>query len=362
MPKAPLAQCDECPLKDRPCAPTDGPDNSPVVFVSRSPGYHEAVAGRPFSGPSGKVLDHLLKLNGTDRKKIRTTNVVLCAPKDNDVPLAAIKACLPRLKAEVENAELIIAAGSEAVKVFCRGMSIDRARGYTHESTTGQRIVATNNPALVLRDDSTYPNLVKDFARAFHPKPAPTFPTVKVIEDANGAKRCLDYLSSYPVIAADIESRGGLTHKATLISLQFSVDGRTAYVLGERSGLWTDTDFLDGHLRPFFENTDNHFCWHNGIFDTKILNYTYKIGARVDHDTILMSYSLDERPGYHSLEYLLMEEFDWPKYEDDETAATKKTGIVTNYEKFYDYAGWDVAGTYQLYEHFLPKLEELEYV
>lgn len=362
--KHPLANCEECPLADRPCAPTFGPDHAPVVFVSRSPGYHEAVAGKPFSGPSGKVLDHLLALNGVKRTDIRTTNVVLCAPKDNDVPLTAIKACLPRLKAETADAELIIAAGAEAVKIFCKGMSIDRARGYTHELTTGQRVVATNNPALVLRDDTTYPNLVKDFRRAFNPMPQPTFPEVKVIEDAKEAKELLHHLraSNSGVIAADIESRGGLTHKAALISIQFAIDRQTAYVIGERQGLWADDGFLGNELRPFLESQDHRFCWHNGAFDTKVLRHTYGIRARIDEDTMLMSYAVDERPRYHALAYLLMEEFGWPYYEDAEIAKIKKTGIVTDYDKFYRYAGWDVAGTFQLYKHFLPQLEELEYV
>lgn len=356
--KHPLANCEECPLADRPCAPTVGPINSDVILVSRSPGFYEAQAGKPFSGPSGDVLNHLLKQNGVDRKKIRITNTVLCAPPEGKVPPKAIKACAPRLKSEVATAKLVIAAGAEAVRELT-GMSIERARGYIHEEN-GYKLVATNNPALVLRDDTMFPNLIKDFKRAFHPIPPPTFPEVKVIEDAKEAKELLHYLrsSGSPVIAADIESRGGLTHKATLISIQFAIDGRTAYVLGERQGLWADDDFLDNALRPFLESPDHRFCWHNGTFDTKVLRHTYGIKARIDEDTIVQSYVLDERPGHHALEYLLMEEFGWPKYEDAEINKIKKTGIVTDYEKFYNYAGWDAAGTYQLHEHFMAQIIE----
>ena len=315
------------------------------------------MAGRPFSGPSGKVLDHLLKLNGTNRKHIRVSNVVLCAPKDNDVPKLAIECCKPRLDAEAANASLIIASGSEAVKHFCKNMSIDRARGYTHVDDKDRKIVATNNPALVLRDADTYPNLLKDFRRAFHPVPPPTFPKVEVIEDATDAGAYLKSIKA-GTVACDIESRGGLTHKATLISIQFSSDGGTAYVLGEREGIWNSSGFIRDHLRPFFARTDISFLWHNGSFDTKVLRHSYGCEARIDEDTLLMSYAVDERPGYHGLEYLLMEELGWPKYEDAEIAKIKKTGVVTDYDKFYEYAGWDVAGTYQLYNHLLPMLKE----
>jgi hypothetical protein len=53
-----------------------------------------------------------------------------------------------------------------------------------------------------------------------------------------------------------------------------------------------------------------------------------------------------------------MNELDWPKYDDDEIAKIKKTGIVTDYDKFHMYAGLDVAGTYQLFHHLKPKAVE----
>jgi DNA polymerase-1 len=349
MGKVPGADCENCPLINRPLAKTRGPQGSDVLFVARSPGYYEAENGNSFTGPAADILWYLLKQNGVDRDSIRLTNAVLCAPEEGKVPPAALKACSGRLKAEAATAKLVIAGGSEAVRVLT-GMSIERARGYTH-NMGDYKLVATNHPAAVMRDDSIFPNLQKDFKRAFHPQPPPTFPEVKVIEDAKSAIECLNYLSTYPIIAADIESRGGLTHRATLISIQFSVNGRIAYVLGERSGLFTDSIFIDDHLRPFFEG-DTHFCWHNGVFDTKVLRHTYGIKARIDHDTILQSYTLDERSGQHALEYCLMEEFSWPKYEDAEINKIKKTGIVTDYDKFYKYAGWDVGGTKQLFDYY----------
>jgi DNA polymerase-1 len=325
------------------------------LFVARSPGYYEAESGRSFTGPAADILWYLLKQNGVDKDSIRLTNAVLCAPEEGKVPPAALKACSGRLKAEAATAKLVIAGGSEAVRVLT-GMSIERARGYTHDMGT-YKLVATNHPAAVLRDDSIFPNLQKDFKRAFHPQPPPVFPKVEVIEDAKRAIECIDYLSTHPVVAADIESRGGLTHRATLISLQFSVDGRTAYVFGEREGLFSTDDFMGSHLRPFLES-DVSFCWHNGVFDTKVLRHTYGIKARIDHDTILQSYVLDERPGQHALEYCLMEEFSWPKYEDAEINKIKKTGIVTDYDKFYKYAGWDVAGTKQLFDLYSEQLKK----
>lgn len=366
MSKHPLANCEVCPLRDRPCAPTEGPTDSEVLIVSRSPSYTDGMNGRPFTGPSGKVLNFLLKQNGVERSNVRVTNVVLCSPKEGKVPLAAIKACSDRLHSELESASLVIAAGSEAVKEIIGRSSVERARGYRHDIVLDSlhrfTAVAANNPALVLRDDSIFPNLVRDFKRSFHPLPEPRFPDVTVLEDVD---EILDYLRNLgarreeTLVACDIETRGGLSKRAELVCVQFALDGGSAVTLGERAGAFEDRRVIDA-LGVCLRSRQLQFIWHNGSFDTKVLRGRYDIPARIDHDTILMSYALDERPGTHSLDYLLMEEFGWPNYEPESVKKFKKTGVVENYDELYQYAGYDVAGTYQLYELFKPKLEELE--
>src|SRR5687767_8657687 len=98
--KHPLAKCEECPLAKAPCAPSSGPLDAKIAIVSRSPGYHESMSGKPFSGMSGKVLNHLLEEQGVSRNEVLATNVVLCY---TDKPTKeAIEACSPRLAAELE--------------------------------------------------------------------------------------------------------------------------------------------------------------------------------------------------------------------------------------------------------------------
>lgn len=358
MRKHPDACCEVCPLQSKPAAFTQGPPNATVAVVSRSPGYSEALTGKCFQGPAGDVLDHLLKLNGVKREDILVTNTVLCATDAGKVPPEAIKACAPRLEQELKGTTLVIAAGSEAVNLLLGRGAIEKYRGYRIVREGSERTyVATNNPALVLRDDSTFPNLVKDFRRAFHPIPPPILPQVEVIEDANRARAYLLGLAPDTYIAADVESRGGLTHKASIVSMQFAVNGRNATVIGEREGLFGDRDFLET-LRKTFERRDIHFIFHNGKFDTKILQHTYGIDARVDEDTLLMSYALDERGGVHALDYLLMEEFGWPNYEADSVKKFKKTGVVEDYDEFHRYAGLDAAGTFQLFDLLRTRIQE----
>ena len=168
-------------MRDQPHALTTGPTDAKIAVVSRSPGYHEAQAGKPFSGPAGKLLNHLLKENGVDRSDVLTTNVVLCYT-DNP-PREAIAACKPRLESELQHADTIILCGSEASKAIA-GVRVNEGRGYSYDYR-GARAIVTNNPAAALRDDSTFPNLVKDFRRAINPVPPTPFPTVRWTEDVD---------------------------------------------------------------------------------------------------------------------------------------------------------------------------------
>jgi len=314
---------------------------------------------------SGKILDYLFGMNGVKREQMLLTNTVLCVAPEGNVPPEAIKACAPRLERELQGIDTVIACGSEAVGLLIGKGSIDRHRGYRHQQN-GRVVVATNNPAVILKNDSKFPDLQRDFRRALNPLPEPTFPEIEVIENERAARSILRKYSrggtAVPLVCCDIESRGGLSHRASLISFQFAVEGDVAYVLGERFDAFDDVVRSD--LRQFLSRPDCTYGWHGGKFDTKILRYTYGIEeARVDHDTMLLSYALDERSGtderigIHGLDYLLMDTFGWPYYSSERVERAKKTGVVEDYDEFYRYAGMDVGGTFQLLQNQLPRAE-----
>lgn len=365
--KAPGALCGECPLQSAQCVKTKKPTMHPVrgAVVSRSPGAAEVKTGEPMSSQmgSGKILDYLFGMNGVKREQMLLTNTVLCVAPEGNVPPEAIKACAPRLARELEGIDIVIACGTEAVGLLIGRGSLARHRGYRH-TIDGRTVVATNNPAIIIRDDSKFPDLQRDFKRALSPLPDPTFPTIEVIEDVRVAREFIRSLGQSVHIAVDVETRGGLTHRASLISIQFCTDAGHATVIGERGGAFEDEGFIEDFLRGALERRDTKFIWHGGKFDTKILRHTYGIQARVDHDTMLLSYALDERSGtderigVHGLDYLLMDTFGWPHYSSDAVERAKKTGVVEDYDEFYRYAGMDVGGTYQLFHEQYPRAEK----
>ena len=54
----------------------EGAAHSKLMLVGEQPGDQEDLAGKPFVGPAGKLLDSALQEAGIDRKKVYVTNAV----------------------------------------------------------------------------------------------------------------------------------------------------------------------------------------------------------------------------------------------------------------------------------------------
>ena len=351
MKKHPLADCDGCPLQKRDAAYTTGPENASVVLVSRSPGRKDAEKGKPFAGMSGKVVDYLLEENGYKREQIKTTNIVLC--ETEDPPKEAIRRCKARLDADMDSADTIIAAGAEPAREIAK-TSLQKGRGIVHERVSSdfriQRVIVTNNPAAVIRDSDNFPNLVSDFRLALNPPANPVLPTVDVCDSRKSVLAAIRDIGSRGFVAADLEG-----HRPHIECAGFSFNEDHAYVFTRKGIESTWQEFNDLLVRR-----DIEWLWHNGIYDVKLLKDN-DINGHIDHDTFAMSYVLDERPGTHSLGYLLRLHCGWPNYEPEAVEKYKETGVLPDdpYE-LYTYNGKDTGGTFQLYNLLKSRVVEEE--
>jgi DNA polymerase len=99
--------------------PPDGNLESIVCFIGEAPGEKEDLAGRPFVGRAGKMLDRLTQAEGLDRSTIMITNTVKCRPPRNRNPAKEeMAACFPYLEQEIEGRRLVVAMG----KIACRNL------------------------------------------------------------------------------------------------------------------------------------------------------------------------------------------------------------------------------------------------
>jgi DNA polymerase len=102
-PKAPLARCDACPLRNRPVVHAESRDVASRVIVGEAPREQEVIEGRPFVGKSGRRLNKALAGAGLRRSDMYVTNAVLCRPVGRPPRLLqdAAEACHERLVLEV---------------------------------------------------------------------------------------------------------------------------------------------------------------------------------------------------------------------------------------------------------------------
>jgi uracil-DNA glycosylase family protein len=142
----------------------EGTSNAEVMFVGEQPGDQEDLAGKPFVGPAGRLLDEALVDAGIDRTKVYVTNVVKhfkwqargkrrIHQKPN---WSEIAACRPWLEAElavVEPRVLVCLGATAAQALLGRQFRVTRERGRPVESDLAQHVIATIHPSSILRSD-----------------------------------------------------------------------------------------------------------------------------------------------------------------------------------------------------------------
>lgn len=358
----PYADCDNCPLQKAPIAPSKGRLDAPIALVSRSPGKWDTSSGAPFSGPTGKLLDHLLQKYGKTRNDLFLTNVVLCYT--NDPPAKAIECCRPRLDHEIDTLmenglETIIAGGTEATEWMIGDKAVKKYRGRRIPLGEGlPDLVVTFNPGAALRVPAQFPDLEADIRRALVPPPRYIKPTIHVANDKETARGFINALNGYELLAADIEATN-LSQFASLVSIAFAGNSGEGFVFGQN--LVSDNEWLH-NLKPLLEH--RNLSWHNGDYDTKVLK-RYGFDTSVHDDTLLLSYLLDERPGVHSLDYCLQNHLGWPYYTPPDVQWGKENEFAYPADVYdrcmaevYEYNGMDAVGGYCLQEYLKQELRK----
>jgi uracil-DNA glycosylase len=142
----------------------EGTRNAEVMFVGEQPGDQEDLAGKPFVGPAGRLLDEALVDAGIDRKTVYVTNVVKHfkwrARGKRRIHLkpnwSEIAACRPWLEAElavVEPRVLVCLGATAAQALLDRQFRVTRERGRPVESDLAEHVIATVHPSSILRSD-----------------------------------------------------------------------------------------------------------------------------------------------------------------------------------------------------------------
>jgi uracil-DNA glycosylase family protein len=179
------ASCTLCPLYRNATQTVfgEGAARARLMLVGEQPGDQEDLAGHPFVGPAGKVLDRAMAEAGLDRRKVWLTNAVKHFKNEprgkkrlhKRPNRYEVEVCRVWLRQEISlvRPQLILALGvTAAVALAGRPVVLSRERGRVIELADGQRGMVTTHPSSILRmpdqkaRHAAFAALVKDLRAA----------------------------------------------------------------------------------------------------------------------------------------------------------------------------------------------------
>jgi DNA polymerase len=157
-------ECRRCPLyrNATQAVPGEGPSRAKIMLVGEQPGDKEDLAGKPFVGPAGRVLDSALADAGIPRSETFVTNAVKhfkfeprgkrrLHKKPNAYEIDRCHWWLDQERALVEP-QLIVALGATAARsLMGRPVAIGKVRGEALSLQDGTGLIVTVHPSALLR-------------------------------------------------------------------------------------------------------------------------------------------------------------------------------------------------------------------
>lgn len=183
--RAAEADCTRCPLHKHATqvVPGEGPAHARFMLVGEQPGDKEDLAGKPFVGPAGQVLDRALKDAGIPREETFVTNAV----KHFKFEMRGKRRLHKRpdayeidrckwwndIERGIVRPEVVVALGATAGRSLTgRPVTISRMRGTPLRLHDGARLLITIHPSALLRMEdeaekhAAYLAFVKDLKAA----------------------------------------------------------------------------------------------------------------------------------------------------------------------------------------------------
>ena len=146
-----------------------GSPKARLMLIGEAPGRDEDLAGKPFVGRAGQLLDKMLAAIGMSEADVHITNIVYWRPPGNRTPTPQeALACRPFLERQIELVEpdvLLAMGGTAAKEFFSVNEGIMKLRGRWREVTIGGRTIpalATLHPAYLLRTPAAKQNAWAD--------------------------------------------------------------------------------------------------------------------------------------------------------------------------------------------------------
>jgi len=174
------AGCKACDLYKRGTQTVfgEGPPKAELMLVGEQPGDAEDLAGHPFVGPAGRLLDTALEAAGIDRSQVYVTNVVKhfkweprgkrrIHAKPNAAEIGACRVWLEVEIALVKPRVLVCLGATAAQALLGKSFKVSQQRGTVVPSPLAPIVSATVHPSSILRapDDETRREEMRRFVK-----------------------------------------------------------------------------------------------------------------------------------------------------------------------------------------------------
>jgi uracil-DNA glycosylase len=179
------AECTRCPLYKlaTQVVPGEGRARARLMLVGEQPGDKEDLAGKPFVGPAGRVLDEALAQADIPRRDVFVTNAVKhfkhemrgkrrLHKRPNAYEIERCRWWLDHERALVKPAAIVALGATAARSLLGRVVTISGARGRVHRLDDGTAAFVTIHPSFLLRikdqadKEREFRNFVTDLRRA----------------------------------------------------------------------------------------------------------------------------------------------------------------------------------------------------
>jgi uracil-DNA glycosylase len=178
-------ECRRCPLYKNATQAVagEGRGHARLMLVGEQPGDKEDLAGRPFVGPAGRILDRALVESGVPRTEVFVTNAVKhfkhemrgkrrLHKRPNAYEIERCRIWLDIERAIVKPMAIVALGATAARSLFGRTVTITKARGRVSHLADDTAAFVTIHPSWLLRihDDADkereYRNFVADLRQA----------------------------------------------------------------------------------------------------------------------------------------------------------------------------------------------------
>lgn len=300
--------------------------------IGIAPGEQEIKQGKPFVGPTGKLLNALTEACNYDPTRAYDTNAI-CTWHNEPTP-TQLEACHDRLIDEIEvfKPKLVMLFGAEVPGRYLLGKTAKRGWIYPFKAGSHScNILYTYHPSAVLQGGNhlVY-DIVRDLSKInliLDPTWPPKFKGYTLVTTPEQAQDVLNSFSAGEEVALDIETR---MHDPNSDDLDIYTDDLLCLSVSNERSTYVFTRLACGSIdRPLVWPSCVNWGYHNSPFDRAGLLKYLGIDLPVSWDTMYESSGRDEytgtakfkRAGQNKLETLTAEYFGDITYKD----ATKKS-------------------------------------